>query len=46
MKRIFFVIGALVLNAGAAFASDELCVALKDTALFADAKLKKGGWPR
>ena len=41
MKRIFFVIGALVLNAGATFASDELCVALKDTALFADAKLKK-----
>jgi hypothetical protein len=28
MKRIFFIIGALVLNAGAAFASDELCAAL------------------
>ena len=41
MKRILFVVGALVLNTSAAFASDELCVALKDTDLFADAKLKK-----
>ncbi|MDA1331848.1 MAG: hypothetical protein O3A65_05090 [Proteobacteria bacterium] len=41
MKRILFVVGALVLNADAAFAQDELCVALKDTALFSDARLKE-----
>jgi hypothetical protein len=33
------LMGALVLNAGAVFASDELCVAVTDTALFADAGL-------
>lgn len=39
MKIQLTLMGALVLNASAVLASDELCVATKDTALFADAGL-------
>ena len=39
MKIQLILMGALLLNASAVLASDELCVATKDTALFADAGL-------
>lgn len=39
MKIQLILMGALLLNASAVLASDELCFATKDTALFADAGL-------
>jgi len=41
MKCKLFIVGFLVFNTGAAIASEELCVALNDTALFADVGLKE-----
>jgi hypothetical protein len=41
MKRNLYAVSLCVLYASTAFASDELCVAVSDTALFADAKLEQ-----
>ena len=41
MKFSLYAVSVFFLNAGVAFAADELCVAVSDTALFADAKLEQ-----
>jgi hypothetical protein len=39
MKPNLYALSLCIFHASSAFAADELCVAVSDTALFADAKL-------
>jgi len=41
MKPNLYALSLCIFHASNAFAADELCVAVSDTALFADAKLEQ-----